>query len=61
MKKIFSIFMIVSLAVSLCACSQGGIEDMTTEVSDNYAAMLYREINVVDIPDGWQSEYEWNQ
>lgn len=117
MKKIFSIFTIVSLAVSLCACSQGGIEDMTTEVSDNYAAivwgdrtyvpygalsaygdrgeqigivdgersykvyeckdyssdewivtalphdaaMLYREINVVDIPDGWQSEYEWNQ
>lgn len=25
------------------------------------AAMLLREINVTDIPDGWQSEYEWNQ
>ena len=25
------------------------------------AAMLYREIAVTDIPDGWQSEYEWNQ
>ena len=24
-------------------------------------AMLYREINVTDIPDGLQSEYEWNQ
>ncbi len=25
------------------------------------AAMLLREINVTAIPDGWQSEYEWNQ
>ena len=24
------------------------------------AAMLWREINVTDIPEGWQSEYEWN-
>lgn len=23
-------------------------------------AMLYKEINVMDIPDGMQSEYEWN-
>ena len=23
-------------------------------------AMLYKEINVIDIPDGLQSEYEWN-
>ena len=23
-------------------------------------AMLLREVNVTDIPDGWQSEYEWN-
>ena len=23
-------------------------------------AMLLREVNVADIPDGWQSEYEWN-
>ena len=25
------------------------------------AAMLLREANVTDIPDGWQSEYEWNK
>lgn len=24
-------------------------------------AMLLREVNVTDIPDGWQSEYEWNR
>ena len=24
------------------------------------AAMLMREINVTAIPEGWQSEYEWN-
>lgn len=24
------------------------------------AVMLYREIDVTDIPDGRQSEYEWN-
>ena len=24
-------------------------------------AMLLREIDATDIPDGWQSEYEWNQ
>ena len=24
------------------------------------AAMLWREINVTDIPEGWESEYEWN-
>lgn len=24
-------------------------------------AMLLREINVEDIPDGWRSEYEWNK
>lgn len=25
------------------------------------AAMLYREMNVTNIPNGWQSEYGWNQ
>ena len=25
------------------------------------AAMLLRETGVTDIPDGWQSEYDWNQ
>lgn len=24
-------------------------------------AMLYKEISVTDIPEDWQSEYEWNQ
>lgn len=24
------------------------------------AAMLWREINVTDIPEDWKSEYEWN-
>lgn len=24
------------------------------------AAMLYREVNVTAIPEGWESEYEWN-
>ena len=109
--------MIVVFVISLCACSQGSIEDMTTEIGNGYvaivwgdktyvpygalssygdrgkqigivdgnkdhkvyeckgyssdewivtalphdAAMLLREIDVTDIPDGWQSEYEWNQ
>lgn len=25
------------------------------------APMLFREIDVTDIPNGWQSEYEWNR
>ena len=25
------------------------------------AATLLREVNVTDVPDGWQSEYEWNK
>ena len=37
----------------------------STEWIANYitvdgGAMLYKEINVTDIPDGLQSEYEWN-
>ncbi len=117
MKRTFSIFMLVVLAISLCSCSKQDLADMTTSVTDDYAAivwgdktyvpygalsaygergkqigivdvdkdnrvyelkgcsadewivnsfphdaaMLLREINVTDIPDGWQSEYEWNQ
>lgn len=38
---------------------------LPTEWIANYltvdgGAMLYKEINVIDIPDGLQSEYEWN-
>ena len=117
MKKAFFLLVAFALIVSLCACSQQDLEDMTSETGDGYAtivwgdktyvpygtladygelgkqigivdgdkdnrvyelkgysanewivnafthdsAMLFREINVTDIPDGWQSEYEWNQ
>lgn len=117
MKKTFSTFMIVVLAIALCSCSKQNLADMTTTLTDDYAAivwgdktyvpygalsaygtrgkqigivdgnvdykvyeckghssdewivsalphdpaMLYREIDVTDIPNDWQSEYEWNQ
>ena len=116
MKRTFSILMIVVLAISLCSCSKQDLADMTTSVTDDYAAivwgdktyvpygalsayggrgqqigivdgnenhkvyeckgyssdewivtvlphdaaMLYRETDVTEIPNGWQSEYEWN-
>ena len=117
MKKWFFPFLLaLILIVSLCACSQQDLADMTAGEGDGYAtivwgdktyvpygalsaygdrgkqigivdgnkddkiyeckgystdewiveaipydaAMLWREINVTDIPEGWQSEYEWN-
>jgi hypothetical protein len=115
MKKILSMLLIAIMILSLCACSKQELADMTTEVYDDYSAivwedktyvpycaisktdcgaqigivdgdkddrvyeykgystdewiinyyvmdsaMLYREINVTIIPDGLQSEYEWN-
>lgn len=115
MKKIFSLLFAVIMMLSFHACSKQKLEDMTTEIHDDYAAivwddktyvpycpisktdcgvqigivdgdkddrvyaykgystdewiinslvmdsaMLYREINVTNIPDGLQSEYEWN-
>lgn len=105
------------VTITLCACGKQELADMTTEVNDDYSAiiwenktyvpycafsktdcgeqigivdsdkddkvyeykgystdewiiniyernldtvMLYKEINVSDIPDGLQSEYEWN-
>ena len=116
MKKFISFAMFALLIVSLCACSQQDLADMTTGEGDGYvttvwgdktyvpygplsaygtrgkqigivdgdkdykayeckgystdewivtafpydASMLMREINVTDIPEGWQSEYEWN-
>ena len=117
MKKHVALIVIAALVVSLCACSQRNLENMTYGTGDGYASivwgdkiyvpygplsaygsrgkqigiidgdkdskiyeckgysadewivsafshdapMLYREINVTNIPDGWQSEYEWNQ
>ncbi|MBQ9210662.1 MAG: hypothetical protein IJ153_11175 [Clostridia bacterium] len=117
MKKIFFLLLEFALLVSLCACSQQNLEDMTRGTGDGYAtiiwddktyvpygalsdygergkqigivdgdkddkvyeckgystdkwiveslphdgAMLWKEIYVTDIPDGWHSEYEWNQ
>lgn len=116
MKRILSIFFIFVMIASLCACSKQELVNMTTEVYDDYAAivwedktyipycvisktecgeqigilddskddkiyeykdysvdewiidfyavdgiaMLYREVNVTNIPDGLESEYEWN-
>lgn len=116
MKKIISLITTVIFAVSLCACSQQNLENMTSGTYEGVsaivwngrtyvpygplasygdrgeqigivdgdkdykvyecigystnewiasafpydAAMLHKEINVTDIPKGWQSEYEWN-
>lgn len=117
MKRMLALILAITAMISLCSCSEQNLADMTTSVTDDYAAivwgdktyvpygalsaygdrgkqigivdgdetykvyeckeyssdewiatalphdpaMLYREINVADIPDGWQSEYEWNQ
>lgn len=115
MKKALSMFLMIVMIFSFCACSKQEPTNMTTEVNDAYAAivwenktyvpycaisesdcgeqigivdgdkddrvyeyngystdewiinsyvhdgaMLLREINVTDIPDGLESEYEWN-
>lgn len=116
MKKIFALSATVALIISLCACSQQDLANMTSGTEDGVstivwgdktyvpygplsaygdrgkqigivdgdkdykayeckgystdewiatafphdAAMLYMEIEVTDIPEGWQSEYEWN-
>ena len=116
MKRILSILLSVLAVLSLYACSKQELANMTTELNDEYAAivwenrtyvpygalsaygdrgqqigivdgnenhkvyeckgyssdewivtvlphdaaMLCREIDVTDIPNGWQSEYEWN-
>ena len=117
MKRILALILAITAMISLCSCSKQNLADMTTSVTDDYAAivwgdktyvpygalsaygdrgnqigivdgdenhkvyeckgyssdewiaaslpydaaMLYREIDVIDIPEGWQSEYEWNQ
>lgn len=118
MKRILSMLLISMMLVSLSACSKQEFADMTTQVNEDYSAivsedkvyvpycavsktacgkqigivdgdkdnrvyeykgysadewvvnsyvthlmdgaMLYREVNVADIPEGLQSEYEWN-
>ena len=116
MKKWISLLLVSILIVSLCACSQQDLANMSTGEGDGYAtivwgdktyvpygalsaygdrgkqigivngdkddkiyeckgystsewiveafpydaAMLWKEVNVTDIPEGWQSEYEWN-
>ena len=37
------------------------VEEWIVNSFPHDAAMLLREVNVTDIPDGWQSEYEWNK
>lgn len=36
------------------------VDEWIVQAFPHDAAMLLREINVTDIPDGWKSEYEWN-
>ncbi len=37
------------------------VDEWIINAFDHDGAMLLREINVTDIPDGLHSEYEWNQ
>lgn len=116
MKRTYFILLIAVMIFSLCACSKQELANMTTEVYDDYTAiiwgdkiyvpycvisktecgeqigviddskddkiyeykgysvdewiidlytvdniaMLMKEIDVTDIPDGLESEYEWN-
>jgi hypothetical protein len=42
-------------------CKGYPVEQWIVNVLPHDAAMLYKEIGVTDIPEGWESEYEWNQ
>lgn len=42
-------------------CKGYSSEEWIVSALPHDPAMLYREIAVTDIPDGWQSEYQWNQ
>jgi hypothetical protein len=42
-------------------CKGYSVEQWIVSALPHDAAMLYREIGVTDIPEGWQSEYKWNQ
>ena len=41
-------------------CKGYSIDEWIVTAFPYDAAMLMREINVTDIPEGWESEYEWN-
>ena len=116
MKRTYFILLIAAMIFSLCACSKQELANMTTEVYDDYTAIIWRdktyvpycvisktecgeqigviddskddkiyeykgysvdewiidlytvdniamlmkEIDVIDIPDGLKSEYQWN-
>ena len=71
-KKLYCIVCLCGfIFIMLCACGKHiNLIDMSTAEGDeeciaNYltvdgGAILFREINVTDIPDGPESEYEWN-
>ena len=37
------------------------VDEWIVQAFPHYVDMLFREVNVTDIPEGWQSEYEWNK
>lgn len=41
-------------------CKGYSTDEWITAALPYDAAMLYREANVTVIPEGWESEYEWN-
>jgi hypothetical protein len=41
-------------------CKGYSAEEWIVSSLPHDAAMLYREIRVTDVPNGWKSEYEWN-
>lgn len=58
MKKIRAWVLAALMAVVLCACGEEQeLDDISTV---DGGALLYKEVNVADIPDGLQSEYERN-
>ncbi len=55
-KKIYCIVCLCSLvSIMLCACKK--IADYLTA---DGGTILFKEVNVTDIPEGLESEYEWN-
>jgi hypothetical protein len=42
-------------------CKGYSVDQWIVNAYSNDSAMLYREVGVADIPEGWESEYEWNK
>ena len=42
-------------------CKGYSFDEWIAAALSHDAPMLYKEIDVTDIPNDWQSEYEWNQ